>query len=392
MPFLSARNGLITQGGKPVHLKGVNLGGWLMPEGYFVHAPNRGYHLFQAGFLKACGPKTLHDLEREFRAAYIQEEDFARIAALGFNCIRLPFHFALLEESPYVYSHEGVRILDEALRWAKMHGLRVILDMHAVPGAQNEDWHSDSDGKARFWTNRNFQLRACALWEYLAERYKNDPTVAGYDILNEPVLDDPAPLNAYYKRVIKAVRAVDPNHIMFIEGNRWGQDIACLDEFADDNLVLSIHNYVPLEFTFNFMPGLRYTNIDRAPLKKVIDDALALARRSGRALYCGEFGVNSRDGFYGEGRWLSDILAQFNEEGIHWTYWTWKAVKNAMYPDGVRSYGPNPPWVNRQGPLCGWETWHETWPMSSAEMVASWKSEAFVENEAIIKALKTGLR
>jgi len=64
---------------------------------------------------------------------------------------------------------------------------------------------------------------------------------------------------------------------------------------------------------------------------------------------------------YGEDVWLRDVLAYYNAHGIHWTYWTWKAVKNYMFPDGIYSYVPNDPWVNRPGPLYGWETWHLHW-------------------------------
>ena len=324
----------------------------------------------------------------------------AAIAALGFISVRLPFHFGLIEESPYVYSREGLGYLDNALRWAKKNKIRVILDMHAVPGAQNHDWHSDSDGKAKFWTFPAFQKRAMALWEFLADRYKDEPAVAGYDILNESVVDPARAhlLNKYYHGAIKAIRSSDRSHIIFLEGNRWGQDIACLDDFKDDNLALSFHFYEPLEFTFNFVPGLRYPLIgktgrwDKAVMRRRIEETVAVARKRGRALWCGEFGVYSRDGLYGEDAWVKDILSLFKANDIHWSYWTWKAVKNFMFPDGINSYLPNDPWINRSGPLTGWETWHLHWKDKKKAMIASWKTEAFTENKAIVRALKSGLK
>ena len=395
MIMLNAKNGRITAGGRPVHLKGVNLGGWLMPEGYFMHAPNRGVSFFRRGFAKACGAAALRELKKSFRATFIVEEDLARIAALGFNSVRLPFHYGLVEESPYVYSREGLTYLDNAIRWAGKYKLRVILDMHAVPGAQNHDWHSDSDGSARFWTSAAFQKRAAALWGFLADRYKDEPAVAGYDILNETVLDPARTglLNAYYHAAIRAVRSSDKNHIIFLEGNRWAQDIACLDDFQDDNLVLSFHFYEPLEFTFNFVPGLKYPlpGWDKEAMRRRLEGTILVARKRGRALWCGEFGVYARGGFYGEDRWVKDILALFKAHDIHWSYWTWKAVKNFMFPDGINSYLPNDPWVNRSGPLTGWETWHLHWKDKKKAMVASWRTDAFTENKEIVKALRTGL-
>ncbi len=397
MNMLSASNGRITDGVRPVLLKGVNLGGWLMPEAYFMHAPNHGYRYFRENFVKAHGEEGVRVFEKAFRDTFIVEKDIAAIARMGLNCVRLPFHYALIEHSPYVYGHEGVGYLDKAIRWAKQYGLRVILDMHAVPGAQNHDWHSDSDGQARFWKSKVFQRRAAALWGFLADRYKDEPAVAGYDLLNEAVLDDARLLNAYYHAAIRGIRAVDKAHIIFLEGNRWAQDLECLDDFADDNLALSFHFYEPLEFTFNFVPGLKYPLSggkgcwDKVFMRKRLEATVKAGRKHKRALWCGEFGVNSRDGFYGEDRWLSDILAAFKSMDIHWTYWTWKAVKNHMFPDGVYSYAANPVWVNRPGPITGWNTWPIHWQDKKEDMIASWKTEAFAPNQAIVKALKKGL-
>ena len=400
MTYLKVLNGRITEGGRPVHLRGVNLGGWLMPEGYFMHAPNRGVSIFRRGFVKACGEPALRELEKAFRDTFIVEKDLAAIARIGFNSVRLPFHFSLIEESPYVYSREGLKYLDNAVRWAKKYDLRVILDMHAAPGAQNHDWHSDSDGRARFWSSAAFQKRAAALWGFLAGRYKAEPAVAGYDILNETVI---APervglMNKYYHAAIKAIRASDKEHIIFVEGNHWAQDITCLDDFKDENLVFSFHFYEPLEFTFNFVPGLKYPLIgktgrwDKAFMRGRIAELVAVGKKRGRALWCGEFGVLTRDGLYGEDLWVKDILAVFKENNIHWSYWTWKAVKNHMFPDGINSYVHNDPWVNRSGPLTGWETWHLHWADKKKAMIASWKTDAFTENKAIVKALQSGLK
>jgi aryl-phospho-beta-D-glucosidase BglC (GH1 family) len=390
--------GRIRKGLRPVFLKGVNLGGWLMPEGYILQAPNRPYFQFQRDFRRALGVKALKDYERRFRNAFITEKDFQRIKSLGLNCVRLPFHYRLVEERPYRYSREGIGYMDRAVRWAKACGLAVILDNHAVPGCQNHDWHSDSDGRMEFWKSPSKQDRAIRLWQFLADRYKDESAVAGYDLLNESVADTARPLNRYYGRLIKAIREVDRRHILFVEGNRWAQDIACLDDFKDDNLALSIHFYEPLEFSFNFVPGLSYPLVsrqgrwDKAVMRKRLEVAAGIARKRGQPLFCGEFGVNVRAGLSGEDVWVKDILDIFDALGIHWTYWTWKAVKHTMFPDGVYSYYPNPPWVNRQGPLTGWETHPKLWPGSRKDMTASWGSQAFQENVEITRVLKYAAR
>jgi aryl-phospho-beta-D-glucosidase BglC (GH1 family) len=385
----------IVDAGNPVRLHGVNLGGWLMPEGYIMHAPNRAVRFFREKFIKEHGEKALNELETAFRDNFITQTDIARMKAFGFSCLRVPFHYGLVEKKPYHYDKAGLAYLDHVMRWAREAGMRVILDMHAVPGAQNYDWHSDSDGQVLFWKRKEYQRRAAELWGFLADRYKDEAALAGYDILNETVLDDPRPMNEYYHQAIKNIRSADKgSHIIFLEGNCWARDIACLDNFMDDNLALSIHFYEPIDFTFNFVPHLKYPLVsktgrwDSAFMKKCLEAYKVEADRRRRPLLCGEFGVHSRNGLFGEDRWLADILSHFKTLDIHWTYWTWKAVKHYMFPDGVFSYLPNDPWVNRAGPDYGWETWHRYWKDNKRAMVAFWRTEAYKENRFVSSALK----
>jgi len=108
-------------------------------------------------------------------------------------------------------------------------------------------------------------------------------------------------------------------------------------------------------------------------------------------IFCGEFGVNARRGDFGEDRWLKDVLECFNDFGFHWTYWTYKAVKNSAFPDGVYSYVNNPSWVNRSGPLAGWDTYKQCWPKQQKAMTRSWRTDQFRANAEILKILKNAL-
>ncbi|MCX5681566.1 MAG: glycoside hydrolase family 5 protein [Candidatus Omnitrophica bacterium] len=349
---------------------------------------------FKKNFASTLGPKALKDFEKSFYGAFIQESDFQNIAKLGFNCIRLPFHHGLVETKPYQYSEEGLRYLDQALQWAKKYKLYVILDLHAAVGCQNHDWHSDSLGKAELWQNKTFQDRTFALWEFLADRYKDHATVAGYDLLNEAVIDNTTKLNDFYQELIRRIRLVDKNHIFFVEGNKWATDIECLDHFKDDNFALSIHFYSPLEFTFNFVPLLSYPLRcrkpvwDKAMLGRMVDSYGKIAKRRQLPIFVGEFGVNDRDNRFGEGEWLSDALEAFKQHGFHWTYWTYKAVKNTIFPDGLLSYYPNDPWVNRHGPQLGWDTYAKLWGGRKKEIIESWKTKNYTPSTKIIKVLQ----
>jgi aryl-phospho-beta-D-glucosidase BglC (GH1 family) len=369
-------------------LKGVNLGGWLNMEGYILHSRNIPEQKFKKDFAKKLGSSALRDFEKAFRDHFIGEDDFQKIAHCGFNCIRLPFHHRLIEKHPYHYDREGVGYLDRILRWARRHRLWVILDLHAACGAQNHDWHSDSLGKAELWQRKEYQNRTLALWEFLADLYKDREEVAGYDLLNEAVVPKMETLNTFYQNVIKTIRSVDRQHILFVEGNQWAMELEGLKEFKDDQLVLSIHTYQPLEFTFNFIPYLSYPlrppySWNQSTMKTLLSNYHKISRKRSVPIFVGEFGVNARGGFYGEHQWLKDILSCFREFGFHWTYWTYKAVKNSVFPDGIFSYVENPPWVNRQGPLMGWETYALHWPKRKKEMIDSWRTKHFRPNKEI---------
>ena len=385
---------IVDPSGRPLTLKGINLGGWLMMEGYIMHSPNIGVHRFKNSFAKKLSNKELKELELSFRKAFIKEQDIKAIADLGLNCIRVPFNYRLLEKAPYSYNLENFVYIDNVIKWAKNSNIKVMLDMHAAPGSQNYDWHSDSCGKAKLFSSKVFRNRTYALWEFIADRYKDNDTVVGYNVLNEPFTDKVKILNEFYSELIRRIRKVDKNHILFIEGNLWSTDIKCLQEFDDDNYCLSIHNYEPFNFAFNLIPHLKYPLKEKglvwnkAATKELLLKHKKISRERKVPIFVGEFGVNNRQGYYGEDKWLDDLLGCFKELGFHWTYWTYKAVKNSKFPDGLFSYYPNPEWVSRHGPLQGWDNYHLCWRNKKKEIVQSWDTGKFTISKPIEKVLK----
>ena len=398
--FLTVKGRQIVRQEESVRLRGVNLGGWLMMEGYILHSLNRPVKVFKSALKKALGSEECREFDIAFRDNFIVEDDFRRIAELGLNCVRVPFHYGLIEKTPYRYGTEGLAVLDRVVAWAKRFRLWVILDLHAACGSQNHDWHSDSRGKAGLWASPAFQQRTLALWAFLAGRYKDDPTVAGYDLLNEAVVSDARQLTDFYRKLIAGIRKVDPHHLIFVEGNSWATDLSCLDPLTDQNLVYSVHAYEPLDFTFNFVPSLRYPLKQRKPgasftkksLRRILSRYHDFAESRQRPLLVGEFGVNYRDGLYGEDVWLEDILDVFHEFKFHWTYWTYKAVKNSVFPDGVFSYYGNPSWVRREGPLLGWDNYAAAWPRHRDAMRRSWQTAEFKPNRKLSAVIKKAAR
>ena len=270
--------------GKNVSLKGVNFGGWLMMEAYFVHASNLAQQVFEKEFARQCGAKALSELMERFRDNFIAESDFKQVAAWGMNCIRLPFHYKVGTDT------KAITYLDQAIVWAKKYKVYLILDLHAAYGAQNPDWHSDSlNGKTELWTKKSNRQKTYALWEKLADRFKDETIVAGYDVLNESVLKDTDLLNEFYRESIKAIRRSDKNHILFIEGQHWAQQIDVLDDFADDNWVYSIHFYEPMEFTFNLIPFMKYpwAGCNKDTLRRRMEGYYRFAQKTPAPCSCG---------------------------------------------------------------------------------------------------------
>lgn len=252
-PFVSVSGGaIILPDGQPLRLKGINLANWLVPEGYMFN------------FDGAKSPKAINmileqligELEarrfwRRFRESYITADDIRFIKDAGFNAVRIPFSYRLLVGNGYPPGLEGdgYRLLDEVIGWCRDVGLYVILDMHAAPGGQTGSVMDDTWGYPYVYEQAASQDLTVRLWRKLAERYKDEKFVLGYDLLNEPIahyLDTEVlnpKLEPLYKRITRAIREVDQNHIVIVEGALWGSDFSVFGPPFDEKLVYSFHKY-----------------------------------------------------------------------------------------------------------------------------------------------------
>jgi aryl-phospho-beta-D-glucosidase BglC (GH1 family) len=390
--------GIVDEFGAPVRLRGVNLGSWLLMEGYILGGRNVPEQSFRSEFEKRLGRKAMEEFTLSFRDSFITEEDIRSIKRWGANCVRIPFNYRIVEreERPRRINKEGISYLDKAVNWCGKFGIYCILDLHAAPGAQNPDWHSDCLGRHELFAKDKNMDRYVRIWGILADRYKGMSAVAGYDILNEPVIEisKEKTLKNLYERVIREIRRYDTKHIIFLEGNMFSRRLGFIGRPDDRNTALSVHAYIPGDYLFNFERDLRYPGIvsgsmwSASQIEKAATPYRMLAEKVGMPMYVGEFGVNWRGGYYGELEWASDIIRMFEKFGWSWTYWTYKSVANSIHPDGIYRYVDNPPWVNRNGPLCGPETFSSCWPKFKNRMVASWRTKNFVKNEKLLAALE----
>jgi hypothetical protein len=310
-------------GGK-VLLQGFGLGCWLLPEGYMwgLRKLDRPRQLEEA-IVDLIGPQDAAEFWRLYHDNFVTEDDIKAMKAWGVNSVRIALLASMLQPrdgqpaaAPYLYSEEGFSYLDNLVRWCDKYKVGVIWDMHGAPGGQNAANISDSDGTARLWTEKEKYWPLCIdLWYKIAERYKNEDCIIGYDLLNEPLLRrykgiDVKLLRELYVELTKEIRTIDTNGIIFIEGDDWAQNFSMLEPLDwDKHLVIAFHSYPPT----SSQDGL-----------KRWDD---LRKKYNIPLWHGETG-EQRPPFI-----VNAVSTGFlNSANVGWNWWTHKKFDNLTQP------------------------------------------------------------
>jgi aryl-phospho-beta-D-glucosidase BglC (GH1 family) len=348
---------IVDEKGGEVYLRGTCVGGWMNMENFI-----NGYPGCESGIRRAMTEVLGEENSRYFFDRlldnFFAEADLGYLKTCGVNAVRLPLNYRHFEDDaqPFVYKDEGFARLTQVLDWCEKYGIYAILDMHAVPGWQNAHWHSDNENAVSlFWRHTHFQDRLKSLWREFARRYKDRAVIAGYELMNEPIVNTPAgdlphmyyerykPLweviNRIYRELTAAIREIDPAHIVFLEGDRYGQIFDGFDAPFADNLVYSSHNYTLAGFGPGKYPGeFSAFRMDQADISGFWDksrqarnfDASSGARFSkkyGVPLWAGEFGSQyntAPEDIPYRIKAMDDQLSVFNERGVHWTTWTFK--------------------------------------------------------------------
>ena len=311
---------IVDKNGQEVYLKGMGLGGWLEPEGYmfgmsgFANSPSE----IQKKIQDLIGIDNTNSFYSAFRKNFVTESDIKALAQWGFNSVRLPFHYNILTpaDSPGVYLESGFAIFDSLIAWCKKYNMYVILDLHCAPGSQNDQNIGDYNSNVpSLWQDTAKQTRTVELWKTIAARYKNETTVAGYDLLNETRWDfgagaNNAPLRNLFIRITGAIRSVDTNHIVFVEGNQYATDFNGLTPPWDNKLVYSFH---------------KYWNTNDA---SSIQGYLSISRTYNVPLWLGESGENSNS-------WFTDCINLMKQYDVGWSWWTLKKFSTINAPLNV---------------------------------------------------------
>jgi endoglucanase len=321
---------IVNQKGDPVCLRGFGLGGMLHMENFIDGYP-ANEETMREGLLQVLGQKKYDLFFDHFLKSYFTEPDAEYIYSLGLNLVRIPINYHLFEDdmNPRVIKEDAFEHLDRVINLCAKYQIYTIIDLHALPGCQNQHWHSDNPTHvASFWIHKDFQDRALRLWEVIAERYKDQPWVAGYDLINEPADPTGEQVFPYYKRLRDAIRKVDPNHILFLEGNSYAVDFDIFTEVWD-NVVYTNHDYaVPGFIRGGDYPG--YTDnryFDKDTLEQDFLNKSEFMFSHHVPLWVGEFGpvytgIPEKD----EMRYqiLKDQLAYYDKYKVSWCIWLYK--------------------------------------------------------------------
>ena len=309
---------LIKPDGEKLFIMGTNLGNWLNPEGYmFRFSKTNSGHFINEMFCQLVGPDFTAEFWKQFKDNYVTRQDIRFIKSTGANTIRLPFHYKLFTDEDYMGitgRQDGFARVDSLVEWCRESELFLILDMHDAPGGQTGDNIDDSYGYPWLFDSEASQQKFCDIWRAIADRYKNEPVILGYELMNEPIapyfenVDElNAKLEAVYKKGVAAIREVDQNHIILLGGAQWnGNFRPFTDSKFDDKLMYTCHRY------------------GGPATKEAIQGFINFRDSVGLPMYMGEIGHNTD-------QWQADFCQVMRDNNIGYTFWPYKKVDGSCF-------------------------------------------------------------
>lgn len=316
-------------------LKGVNLGGWISQFDKYD--------------------------EKHFET-FITKEDIEYIASLGFDHVRVPVDYNVLEDEEGNIKESGFSYLEKCRKYCEECGLNMLIDLHECYGYSFDPLKADMDRKVFFYDEK-LQERFFKLWREIANRFKNHQDMVAFEPLNEVVLREVKDAwNVVASKYIKMMREIVPNAYLIIGGVEYNNvlSVPLLEVPVDEKIVYNFHCYEPFIFTHqgaywvdkmprDFRIGYPKTlkeyrdaiielSIDNpsAVFKEDISEigdcffddifapAIEKAKEDNVPLYCGEYGVIDLAEPEDCLRWFVDIHSAFERYGIGCALWNYK--------------------------------------------------------------------
>lgn len=314
---------------------------------------NRGINL--GGYLSQC----VHT--QEHYDSFIAEEDIRQIAEWGFDHVRLPIDYEVLEQEDGTCREDGYERVYRVVDWCMKYRLNIILDLHKAFGYDFND--AGSKEANNLFANVSLQDRFVALWENIAKHFWGYEHVA-FELLNEVVEEENADKwNALIKRAVTQIRRFAVSNPIIYGGIQWNSatTLKYLEKPEDDNIIFTFHFYEPLLFTHQkahwvksmdkrkdvFYPddmenyriesnklGTQGKTVAQAKAKtigkefmeEVVAEAVLAAQNANVPLYCGEFGVIDLAPVEDTLRWFTTVNEVFGEHQIGFCVWSYRLM------------------------------------------------------------------
>ncbi len=265
--------------------------------------------LIQTVISELVGEDEARRFWKTYRDNYITREDVRFIKQAGFNSVRVPFNYRLFvsERDNKTLEGEGYELLDRIVGWCREESLLVILDMHAAPGGQTGDNIDDSWGYPFLFERAESQELAVNIWRKIASRYSDEPTVAGYDLLNEPIahhfdiVDLNPKLEPLYRKIVKGIREVDKNHIIFLGGAQWDTNFKIFGPPFDDKLAYTFHKY--------------WMDVNQQAIHEYVE----FRDQHNVPVWMGESGENTDE-------WIASFRTLLEQNNVGWCFWPYKKL------------------------------------------------------------------
>lgn len=370
--FLTLKaQGFLHRSGKYIHdangneviLRGIGTGNWLLQEGYMMKSENvAGTHTqFRNKLIETIGVANTDIFYQHWLDQHFTRRDVDSMKQWGFNSVRVAMHYKWftlpIEDEPIVgqdtWFENGFVQIDSLLDWCSDNQMYLILDLHAAPGGQGHDANiSDYDPtKPSLWESAENRRKTVALWKKLAQRYANEPWIGGYDLINEPNWELPngTLLKQIYVSITNAIREVDQNHIIIIEGNWFANDYTGLTPPWDGNMVYSFHKY----WNFNTQESIQWM--------------INMRNSYNIPIWLGETGENSNS-------WFTSLIALAEQNKIGWSWWP---VKKA----GINNVLRVPESIPYNSLISNWKTGLPSMTSEQAfAAVLDWANNHKIEN------------
>lgn len=354
---------IVNASGYEIILRGIGTGNWLLNEGYMMKTADfAGTHTqFRELLTATIGEEKAEIYYDTWLNNHFTRRDVDSMRTWGFNSVRVAMHYKWftlpIEDEPVAgqdtWFEDGFVRIDSLLDWCGDNAMWLILDLHGAPGGQGHDRNiSDYDpAYPSLWESAENRRKTVALWRKLAERYADEPWMGGYDLINEPNWELPngTLLKQTYIDITEAIREVDQNHMIIIEGNWFANDYTGLTPPWDDNMVYSFHKY----WNYNTQSAIQW----------MID----LRNNHNIPIWLGETGENSNS-------WFTDLiqLAELNKIG-----WSWWPVKKA----GINNVLMVPESQQYNNLLSYWESGTPSMTVDQAfSAVLDWADNHRIEN------------